>query len=148
VIGNSTRRAIFFFFGPTIKSKELALSYKVWLELVDLPPHMWSEQEISITGAQLGVVLAHTPLSSVSSFERLRLCVATTDLSKIPYNVEVFLNRCCFIARVIINGSMRETTTFKSITDTMPAESVYEDRAMDLYEQMEIEKYKHSSANP
>jgi hypothetical protein len=56
---------------PTVKSKEALLGFKVWLELADLPPHTWSEQEIATTTSSFKLVLAHTPLASISSYERL-----------------------------------------------------------------------------
>jgi hypothetical protein len=83
---------IFFHWTPTVRSSMESLGFKVWLEILDLPPHYWSVQEIPTLATFFGLVLTHTPLAEVASFERLRLCVATNNLSRVPHNLELFLN--------------------------------------------------------
>jgi hypothetical protein len=72
---------ISFLWSLTVKSKEHSLSYKVWLDLVDLPPHIWALDELAILTSSFGLILAHTLLNQLSSFERLRLSIATDNLS-------------------------------------------------------------------
>jgi hypothetical protein len=64
-----------------MKSQGHALGYKVWVELADLLPYVWSEQEIPILASPFGLVLAHTSLIQLASYERLRLYIATDNLS-------------------------------------------------------------------
>jgi Domain of unknown function (DUF4283) len=59
---------VFFLWTPAVNSKKQALGFKVWVELLDLPPHCWSIQELPTLTASFGLILAHTPLSHLRGY--------------------------------------------------------------------------------
>jgi hypothetical protein len=83
---------ISFLWSPAAKSEEHSLSYKVWLDLVDLLPHLWAFDELAVLTSSFGLILAHSSLNKVASFERMRLSIATDALLKIPRAICLFLN--------------------------------------------------------
>jgi Domain of unknown function (DUF4283) len=56
---------LFFLWTPVVKSKQEPLGFKVWLELIDLPLHCWSAQEIPTLASSFGLVLTHSSGNSV-----------------------------------------------------------------------------------
>jgi hypothetical protein len=102
---------------PAIKSSEHGLEFKVWLDLVDLPPHIWSLDELAVVLASFGLILAHSPLNKVPSFERLHLVIATDNLSLIPHNIQLFLHyRISTVP--IIEVSILRFDTIHTVEDT------------------------------
>jgi hypothetical protein len=63
-----------------------------------------------------------------------------------PRSIEIFLNGRSSISSIIINGWVQETTPFESIKEYTLEERIYEDRAMNVYAQLEIKKYYKSSS--
>jgi hypothetical protein len=82
---------ITFLWSPALGTSEKKLGYKAWLDLVDLPTHMWTEKELAIIVSSFGLIISHTPLIYVPSLERLRLLVATDNLLRIPRNISILL---------------------------------------------------------
>jgi hypothetical protein len=128
---------ISFMWSPAIMSSEHRLGFKVWLDLVDLPPHVWSLHELDVVLASFGLILAHSPLNKVPSFERLHLVIATDNLTRIPHNIQLFLHRRISTVPIVSLSWTQEATPFESIKDSTSAEAVYENMAQDLRAKME-----------
>jgi hypothetical protein len=141
------RGYISFAWSPAVKSSQRGLGFKVWLDLADLPPHVWSLDELAVVFAPFGLILAHAPLDNVPSFERLRLVIATDNLSRLPKNVHLFLNGRLSIVPLVIIGWAREHTPFDAITDPTPSEAVYENMAIDLYAKIESQAASRSPSS-
>jgi hypothetical protein len=83
---------IAFAWSSTIKIEMQALGYKVWIDLVDLPPHAWSLEELAVISSSFRLILPHPLFKKVESFERLRMVIATDNLSRIQRSIMMFLN--------------------------------------------------------
>jgi hypothetical protein len=103
--------------------------------------------EYTRTSNPHGLIWPHTSTHPFVSFERLRLCIATDNLSRVPHNLELFLNGWCFIIPIVINGWIYESTAFESITNHTPADHVYEDRALTVAAKMDVHSNSNASAS-
>jgi hypothetical protein len=61
----SSQGFVSFLWSPAVKSTEHGMGYKIWLDLVDLPPHVWSLDELAVISASFGLILEHSPLNNV-----------------------------------------------------------------------------------
>jgi hypothetical protein len=131
---------IFFHWSPAIKTTQHGIGYKIWLDLVDLPPHVWSLEELVVLTSSFGLILAHAPLNKVPSFERLHLAISKDNLSRIPRAIELFLNGRISNVPIVFTSWIQKATPFEIITDTTPSDKTYEDMALDLYARLEEAK--------
>jgi hypothetical protein len=123
------------------------MGYKVWLDLVELPPHVWSLDELAVISASFGLILVYAPLNNVRSFERSRLIIATDNLAHVPRSIELFLNGRIIIIPTVVVGWAQETTAFQTITDTTPSDDVYQNMAQDIFAKLELENMKCSPSS-
>jgi hypothetical protein len=65
-LGLSRRGYITFLWSLALETTEEKLGYKVWLDLVDLPAHMWTEKAIATIASSFGLIMSHTPLPAHS----------------------------------------------------------------------------------
>jgi Domain of unknown function (DUF4283) len=63
---------------PSVGSTVGTYSFKVWLDIIGAPPHLWSIDELVTGVSTIGILLDHAPLHHVSSFERFGVLVAAT----------------------------------------------------------------------
>jgi hypothetical protein len=137
---------ISFLWSPAAKSEEHSLSYKVWLDLVDLPPHLWSFDELAVLTSSFGLILAHSSLNKVASFERLWLSIATDALSKIPRAICLFLNGRMSHIPVVVTGWIRETMAFEALKDYTSSDNIYATMAASLHGRIALSNARRSSA--
>jgi hypothetical protein len=142
--GHSPLGYISFPWFPAIKSKEHDLGYKLWLDLVELSPHTWALDDLAVLTSSFGLILAHSLLSQVSSFKRLRLSIVTDNLSQVPICIHLFLNGRLSSIPVVVLGWIRESTEFEVHIDPTPSEVIYENTTIDLYDRMKIDKMRRS----
>jgi hypothetical protein len=82
---------------PTVGSSMTTYPFKVWLDIIDIPPHLWSVDEILKGIASTGILLDHSPLHQITSFERFRILIATTHpriLKSITFLLQGVITGC------------------------------------------------------
>jgi hypothetical protein len=137
---------ISFLWSPAAKSEEHNLGYKVWLDLVDLPPYLWALDELAVLTSSFGLILAHSSLNKVASFEWLQLSIATDALSKISRAICLFLNGRMSHIPLVVTGWIRETTAFEALKDYTPSDDIYATMAATLHGRMELSIARRSPA--
>jgi hypothetical protein len=110
---------------PMVNSKELNLRFKVWLNVMDVPPHLWSLDEILKGVGSLGVLLDHASLYHVQSFEKFRILIACKDLHSQPHNIMFVLDGVETKCNLKACSWISELTTFKLPVDTSPSDEYF-----------------------
>lgn len=103
------------------------LKYKVWIELKRLSPQQWNLDHLIPAISTFGVVLEHSPMQSVRSFEKMRAVIAVPNLENIPRGILMW-ERCFrrdieLIVHNWIEGPIQPTME----DDTTPPPAVFEE---------------------
>lgn len=74
------------------------LKFKVWIELKNLSPQQWNLDHLIPAVSTFGVVLEHSPMQGVRSFEKMMTVVALPDLENIPRLILMWER--CFLRKI------------------------------------------------
>lgn len=103
------------------------LKYKVWIELRRMTPQQWNLDHLIPAISTFGVVLEHSPMQGVRSFEKIMAVIALPDLSNIPRQILMW-ERCCLRdIEVIVHNWIEEPIQQTVEEDTTPPPTVFEE---------------------
>lgn len=109
-----------------INGKPLKLKYKVWLQLIGMPPQAWTLTHLLHAVGSIGPLLDHTPMASVLSLEKMMAVVAVHDLGNIPQNVCLVVRGISRPIEILVHSWIEEPIPFIPPLDTTPKEEFFE----------------------
>jgi Domain of unknown function (DUF4283) len=77
--------------------------FKVWLDLIGLPPNLWSEKVVHLAASQMGVYLRTINLKRSADLSFYFVVVATPDLETIPEELKLVVGGLEYKVRVEVN---------------------------------------------
>jgi hypothetical protein len=127
-----------------VGSNTTTYPFKIWLDILDVPPHLWSLDELIKGLTNISMLVDHAPLPNIQSFERFRILIAATHM-RIPKSINFLLQGVQTVCNIEITSWLHDEIVFDTPPYTSPSEDYYVAQGIHMLEHYKFEKKDSSS---
>jgi hypothetical protein len=122
-----------------VGSNTTTYPFKIWLDILDVPPHLWSLDELIKGLTNISMLVDHAPLPNIQSFERFRILIAATHM-RILKSINFLLQGVQTVCNIEITSWLHDEIVFDTPPYTSPSEDYYVAQGIHMLEHYKFEK--------